>query len=107
LIPLAADFTGLLLAAMVIGLGNGLGSGVMMTLGADLAPPEATGEFLGVWRLLGDTGSAVGPIAIGFVAGWFGLAGGALVLAGLGLLASLTLALLVQETRVSPLPEAG
>jgi predicted MFS family arabinose efflux permease len=51
LIPLAGDFEGLLLASVVIGLGNGLGSGAMMTLGADLAPPGATGEFLGVWRL--------------------------------------------------------
>src|SRR3712207_8113295 len=69
LIPLASSFGGLMLAALVIGLGNGLGSGTMMTLGADLAPPGATGEFLGIWRLIGDAGAVGGPLAGGVVAG--------------------------------------
>jgi MFS family permease len=107
LIPLAADFRGLLLAGVVIGLGNGLGSGAMMTLGADLAPPRATGEFLGIWRLIGDVGSSAGPLAVGLVAGTLGLVGGAYALAGVGLLAALTIALLVRETRAAPLDEAG
>ena len=103
LIPLATDFTSLLLAAVVIGLGNGLGSGAMMTLGADMAPPGATGEFLGIWRLIGDTGSAAGPLLVGVIAGAFGLVNGTYVLAGVGLAASLTIALLVRETRQKPL----
>ena len=107
LIPAAADFGGLLAAAAVIGLGNGLGSGTMMTLGADLAPPGATGEFLGLWRLIGDAGALGGPLAVGFVASAFGLTGGAFVLTGIGFAAALTLALLVRETRVSPLAEAS
>ncbi|MGI9253632.1 MAG: MFS transporter, partial [Thermomicrobiales bacterium] len=41
MIPLAHSFLGLVAASVVIGLGNGLGSGAMMTLGADLAPPGA------------------------------------------------------------------
>ncbi|MDQ3410511.1 MAG: MFS transporter [Chloroflexota bacterium] len=102
-IPFTADFTGLMLAGIVIGLGNGLGSGAMMTLGADMAPPGATGEFLGIWRLIGDAGGAAGPLAVGIVAGSFGLVNGAYVLAGLGLAASLTIALLVRETRQAPL----
>ena len=107
LIPLSSGFVGLLLAAAVVGLGNGLGSGTMMTLGADLAPPGATGEFLGIWRLIGDAGALGGPLAVGVVAGAFGLVGGAYVLAGVGLAAALTLALLVRETRVSPLKDSG
>ena len=107
LIPAASGFAGLLLAAAVIGLGNGLGSGTMMTLGADLAPPGATGEFLGIWRLIGDAGALGGPLAVGLVASAFGLTGGALALAGIGLAAALTLALLVRETRVSPITDAG
>nr|MBA3414882.1 MFS transporter [Chloroflexia bacterium] len=107
LIPLARDFNGLLLASVVIGLGNGLGSGAMMTLGADLAPPGATGEFLGVWRLIGDLGAVLGPITVGWVAVAFGLVGGAWALAGVGVAASLTLALLVRETRAGPLREGG
>lgn len=107
LIPQASDLSGLLLATAVIGVGNGLGSGVMMTLGADLAPPGATGEFLGVWRLLADSGSAIGPIAVGVVAGLVGLVGGAYVLAIFGILASVTLALLVQETHATAAQNTG
>lgn len=103
LIPFATDFGSLLLAALVIGLGNGLGSGAMMTLGADMAPPGATGEFLGIWRLIGDSGGAAGPLLVGIVASAFGLVGGTYVLAGVGFAASLTIALLVRETRQLPL----
>jgi sugar phosphate permease len=77
----------------------------MMTLGADLAPRGATGEFLGIWRLIGDVGAVMGPIAVGLVAASIGLSGGAWVLAVAGALAVFTLAVLVQETRVGPLNE--
>lgn len=103
LIALATDYRGLLAAAALIGFGNGLGSGTMMTLGADLAPPGAVGEFLGFWRLIGDTGQAGGPLIVGQVADLLGLPATALVLAGIGVAAALTLALLVRETRVDPL----
>jgi MFS family permease len=107
LIPFTRDFLTLLLVAMLIGLGNGLGSGLMMTLGADLAPPGATGEFLGVWRLIGDVGAVTGPLLVGAVAAAVGLSGGAWVLSIAGWLAVFTLARLVRETRVRPLDERG
>jgi MFS family permease len=107
LIPFTHDFLTLMLAAMLIGLGNGLGSGLMMTLGADLAPRGATGEFLGIWRLIGDIGAVFGPLVVGLVAASVGLAGGAWVLAVAGALAVFTLAVLVRETRVGPLDERG
>ena len=105
LIPLATDYAGLMLAAMVIGFGNGLGSGTMMTLGADLAPPEAAGEFLGLWRLVGDAGAVGGPLIVGAMAVTFGLEGSAYALAAIGAAAALTLGLLVRETRQSPLDQ--
>jgi MFS family permease len=98
------DFRTLLLGAAIIGFGNGLGSGTMMTLGADLAPPGAVGEFLGFWRLIGDTGQSSGPLVVGAVAGAFGLATTALLLGGIGAAAALTLALLVRETRAEQAP---
>jgi len=101
LIPFANDFRGLMIAGAVIGLGNGLGSGTMMTLGADLAPQGATGEFLGVWRLIGDAGAFVGPVAVGVLANVAGLKGSAFVLVAFGISACLTLAFLVKETRIS------
>lgn len=102
MIPFADSFQSLLIVGAVIGLGNGLGSGTMMTLGADLSPEGATGEFLGVWRLIGDAGAFVGPVAVGLLASVAGLKGSALLLAGFGVIAALTLAILVRETRVTP-----
>ena len=99
LVPFAHSLATLMLASLVIGLGNGMGSGTMMTLGADLAPPGATGEFLGVWRLVGDTGGALGPIVVGAVAAGLGLAGGAWVLAAIGVAAAAVLGTLVRETK--------
>jgi MFS family permease len=106
LIPLANSFTGLMAAAVIIGFGNGLGSGTMMTLGADLAPKGATGEFLGIWRLIGDVGQVGGPLIVGTMAGVLGLANSAFALAVVGVAAALTLSFLVQETRHSPLEVA-
>jgi hypothetical protein len=81
-----------------MGLGNGIGSGTMMTLGADLAPRQATGEFLGVWRLIGDVGATGGPLAVGAIADAVGLTLAAFSLAGVGVLAAGTLLLFVKET---------
>lgn len=95
----AGDFRSLLFGAAIIGFGNGLGSGTMMTLGADLAPPGAVGEFLGFWRLIGDSGQSGGPLVVGVTADIFGLTTTALILSGIGAAAALTLALLVRETK--------
>jgi len=102
LLPLADSFVKLLAATAVMGVGNGLGSGTMMTLGADLAPPEAAGEFLGLWRLVGDGGQMSGPIIVGGVADVIGLAPAALVRAGVGLLAAGTIYVAVEETLKRP-----
>ena len=84
-IPLAQDFLGLLLALVVVGLGNGIGSGTMMTLGADLAPDDGRGVFLGLWRFVGDLGGAGSPLAMGYIADWVGLTETPLAAAGIGL----------------------
>lgn len=82
LVPFTSDFTTLLGAALLIGVGNGLGSGTMMTLGADLAPEAAAGEFLGLWRMIGDAGAVGGPLLVGAVAQvtTLGLSAGAVAL---------------------------
>ena len=102
LIPLTGGFVSLMAVAMLIGIGNGLGSGAMMTLGADLAPRGATGEFLGLWRLVGDSGRASGPVVVGGMTDSTGFGFTAVALGGVGVLAALILALLVKETRAGP-----
>lgn len=54
--------------AGLLGLANGLSSGILMTVGADLAPAGSTASFLGAWRLLTDSGSALVPVMIAGVA---------------------------------------
>jgi MFS family permease len=104
LIPLTGTFGGLLAATLVIGFGNGLGSGTMLTLGSDLAPKESMGEFLGVWRLIGDTGHSGAPLVVGGMAQLLGLAPATLVIAGVGFAAALILGMLVPETLTSRVP---
>ena len=98
LIPFSHSFLGLLLTTSLLGLGNGIGSGTMMTLGADLAPRESMGEFLGIWRLIGDSGNTGGPLVVGGIADLLGLAVAPFFIAGIGLLAASTFALFVPET---------
>lgn len=54
--------------AGLLGLANGLSSGILMTVGADLAPAGSTASFLGAWRLLTDSGSALAPVMVAVVA---------------------------------------
>ena len=98
LIPLTTGFTSLAIVASLIGLGNGLSSGTMMTIGADLAPKEGRNEFLGLWRLIGDAGFVAGPLLVGVVAGWFALPIATVVMSSTGFIASGIFARYVPET---------
>jgi len=51
-------------AAMLLGLGNGMGSGILMTLGADASPAHGRSQFLGLWRTLQATGATLGPLVV-------------------------------------------
>ncbi|GAA3602867.1 MFS transporter [Agrococcus terreus] len=51
-------------AAMTLSIGNGFGSGIVMTLGADLADRQNPAPFLGAWRLTVDLGGAAAPLLI-------------------------------------------
>lgn len=101
LLPLATNYLQLMLVGIVIGLGNGLGSGSMMTLGADLAPPGATGEFLGIWRLIGDIGNVSGPLVVGLIGEHLSLNKSAIALMMAGLFSAGIFLSLVRETRIS------
>lgn len=52
------------LFAAVLGVGNGLSSGILLTLGADVAPQTNPAPFLGSWRTLTDAGGATAPLLI-------------------------------------------
>ncbi|MBC2591458.1 MFS transporter [Rhodococcus aetherivorans] len=84
-LPIADDLISLVAVAVLLGIGNGLGNGVIMTLGADTAPPRTRAEFLAAWRLMHDSGMFAGPFAVGAVAA-LSLAAGALTVGGLAML---------------------
>lgn len=54
--------------AAVLGVGNGLSSGILLTLGADVAPRADPAPFLGSWRTLTDAGGAAAPLLVSGIA---------------------------------------
>lgn len=92
LLPVTGAVASLTAVAMLIGLGNGMGAGILMTLGADVAPPSVRAQFLGVWRLCGDAGSAGGPLLVAAGAALGSLAAGIWSMAGVAALSAAALA---------------
>jgi MFS family permease len=80
LLPLSGTAVAIGLVACFMGLGNGISSGIVLTLGADVAPADGRRQFLGGWRLCGDLGSVAGPGLISLVSLAFPLAAAAVAL---------------------------
>jgi MFS family permease len=80
LLPLTHSAGALTAVALLMGIGNGLGAGVIMTLGADASPPVGRAQFLGAFRLFADTGNGAGPLLIAAVTALAGLAPAVLVM---------------------------
>ncbi|MBL8930973.1 MAG: MFS transporter [Kineosporiaceae bacterium] len=85
-LALAHGAWAVLAVSVLIGIGNGLGSGVVMTLGADSAPVRGRSQFLGAWRTCGEAGQVGGPLVLAALAAVAPLAA-AVVLTGLVTLA--------------------
>lgn len=51
-------------AALLLAAANGLGSGILMTIGADLADRANPAPFLGAWRFTGNLGGAGAPLLV-------------------------------------------
>ncbi|AMM21320.1 transporter [Frondihabitans sp. PAMC 28766] len=79
LMPLTHGALTLTLVSVMMGLGNGIGSGIVQTLGSDLSPAVGRPTFLGLWRELSDGGSFVGPAILSLVTGIATLAAGVVV----------------------------
>ena len=98
LLPLTGEIWSFGAIAVFTGFGNGLSSGAMMTLGADLAPRQRASEFIGVWRLIGDIGGASGPILVGQIASVVTLGWSSVFIAGFGFLGASGVFFVVPET---------
>lgn len=101
LLPLAHGPWSLLLAALALGIGNGIGAGMIMTIGADHSPLVGRAHFLGVWRLMSDIGASSGPALLSLLTALFSL-GAAIVLTG-----ALAFAAAAQLARWIPRMEAA
>lgn len=73
LLPFSTGFLSFLLLVGLQGVAGGIGGGATMAMAADLAPAHLRGVFLGFWQIIGDVGSAVGPIILGIIADSYGL----------------------------------
>jgi MFS family permease len=99
LLPLASGFYSLAAAAVLLGFANGIGTGVVMIIGADLARASGhPGQFLGLWRLIADLGISLAPLLAGVLVDAASLAVASFAVAGLGLAGSAVTAFLVVET---------
>jgi MFS family permease len=106
LVPLTASTIGLLLVGLLMGVGNGMSSGLVMTLGADLAPPGQRPVFLGVWRMFADAGNGVGPFVIAGVTAVASLGVGIAAMGGVALLGGGWLGFWIPRRLPAPPPEA-
>ena len=92
----------LAIAAVVLGLGNGLSSGLLLTLGTDLAPPGGEGPFLGRFGAMQDTGRLIGPFVVGLLGELLGLNIAAVALAVITAAGLGCVLVFIGETRPAP-----
>ncbi|MEM1335680.1 MAG: MFS transporter [Actinomycetota bacterium] len=97
-LALADSTLSVVIAGTIIGVGNGLGSGSLLTLGSDLAPPEQPGPFLAAFGVLQDLGKVAGPLLVGLVGSLASLAVAAAVLGGLAVMTAIWMTAVVGET---------
>ncbi|WP_022898946.1 MFS transporter [Humibacter albus] len=79
------DQTWFTVVAVAMAVANGVGSGILMTLGADLAPRADPAPFLGAWRFTGDAGQAGAPLLVSGVTAVFSLGAASIGMGVLGL----------------------
>ena len=74
---------------LFLALSNGIGAGILMTLGADLADRRNPAPFLGAWRFTTDLGGASAPILVTAITAAISLPFGVAVVGALGLVSAL------------------
>jgi len=102
LLGVADSTSAVIVAGVVMGVGNGLSAGTMLTLGSDLAPADATSQFLAGIAVMQDIGRITGPLVVGLVGAWLGLGAASIALACVLGLAVLWLLAVIGETSRRP-----
>lgn len=99
-LPFILNVWGLVLTATLTGIGNSFGSGLVLTMGADIAPSKHRSEFLGIFRLAINLGSVIGPLILGLLMDHVPLLGACGFVAGMGVLGALWMFFMVTETLI-------
>lgn len=99
LLPLASGFVSLLAVACLLGVANGIGTGIVMIIGADLSRhSEDRSQFLGIWRLIGDAGMSGAPLLCAALLSVASLAAASVAVAALGFAGAVVMLRTVPET---------
>jgi len=83
LIGASSDPMSFLIVAVLLAVANSVGSGLVMVIGADLAPPDARNEFLAAFRLILDGGVALAAPTLALTTVFVGLSGGLVIIGGI------------------------
>lgn len=73
LVPFWDGSWGFIFALVCMSVGNGLGSGINMTIGADLSPDTGRAKFLSIWSMFSQVAVVGGPLGISAVLTAFAL----------------------------------
>lgn len=88
IMPLTTGLASFVAACLLLGFGNGISSGLNMTVGADASPQTGRTQFLGIWRLITDCGAGGGPLLLSGVMAISTLGLGIAVVSSLGFVAA-------------------
>jgi MFS family permease len=81
------------ITALLMGVGNGLGAGINLTLASDLAPKGKPAPFLGAFRFTTDAGAATAPLVL---SGLIGVASISIAAGSLGVLGLIGVAMMLR-----------
>jgi MFS family permease len=98
---LAPSYGWFVLACGLWGLASGISGAARAAYAADVAPPGMNAAAMSTYRMLGDVGYMLGPVALGLVADLFGLETALAVAAGLLVLVGLAFARFAPESYAS------
>jgi len=87
-IPFTSALGSFLTISMLLGFGNGIGSGLVMTIGADASPREGRTQFLGMWRFITELGTGGGPLLLSGITAAVSLGAGIAAIGALGFIAA-------------------
>lgn len=91
-LPLNATLAWYAVFSMAIGLGNGVGSGIIKTMGMDIAPQMGRSTFFGRWQAIASVGALLAPALSAVVMTHGSISLALMVIGGIGVLGAFWMA---------------